>query len=104
RHRGQGASLPAYLVNSHWSDRTKVVERPLFPGYLFCRLDLGNRLPVLSAPGIIGILGFGKIPVPVPDEEIETIQTLIVSGHRVKPWPFLQSGERVVIESGPLQG
>jgi transcription termination/antitermination protein NusG len=104
RERGYEEYLPVYRVQNRWSDRMKVVERPLFPGYVFCRMNLHNRLPVLSAPGILGVLGIGKVPVPVPDREIEAIQMMLASGLRVKPWPFLQAGQRVLIERGPLEG
>jgi transcription antitermination factor NusG len=104
RQRGFEEYLPVYRVQNRWSDRTKAVERPLFPGYVFCRMNPHNRLPVLSAPGILGVLGIGKIPVPVPDQEIEAIRIMLASGLRVKPWPFLQAGQRVLIERGPLEG
>src|SRR5712692_1862900 len=71
--KGYGCFSPTYLSRKRWSDRTKVQELPLFPGYIFCRLDLCNRLPILVTPGVIGIAGAGKTPLPVKDSEIEAI-------------------------------
>ena len=104
KDRGYERFAPSYRVEAQWSDRKKEVDRVLFPGYVFCRLDPNNRLPVLSAPGVVGLVGCGKIPVPIPNEEIERIQRLVESGLLVKPWPFLELGQTVLIERGPLTG
>lgn len=104
RERGYEEFAPCYKAQRQWSDRKKTIDRFLFPGYVFARLDPENRLPVLSAPGVVGMVGFGKVPCPIPDREIEGIRTLLESGLLVQPWPFLQIGERVLIERGPLAG
>jgi len=104
--RGMGFEefLPLYESRKRWSDRTKVVQEPLFPGYLFCRFDLQNRLPILKTPGVIQVVGYNRQPIPVDEGEVESIQTLVTSGIPNQPWPFLKVGEKVRIESGPLRG
>ncbi len=104
--RGQGYEwfLPTYKCRRSWSDRIKEIELPLFPGYLFCRFDLHNRLPILKTPGVVQIVGIARIPIPIDDAEINAIQTAVRSGLPSQPWPFLQVGERVRIEYGPLCG
>ena len=102
--RGYERFAPSYKVERQWSDRKKEVDQFLFPGYVFCRLDPHDRLPVLTVPGVVGVVGFGKIPAPIPDEEIERIQRMVQSGLLVKPWPFLAVGQTVLIERGPLSG
>ena len=104
RDRGYERFAPSYKVERQWSDRKKEIDRFLFPGYVFCRLDGHDRLPVLTIPGVVGLVGFGKIPAPIPDEEIERIQRMVQSGLLVKPWPFLEVGQTVLIERGPLAG
>lgn len=97
--------LPLYRAKRRWSDRVKELELPLFPGYLFCRLDMNDAaVPVITTPGVIAITGTGKIPVPIPEEEIEAVRTVIRSGLAVMPWPGLTAGSRVLIEHGPLMG
>jgi transcription antitermination factor NusG len=96
--------LPLNKCRKHWSDRVKEVESPLFPGYLFCRCDPQNRLPILKIPGVIKIVGNNRQPIPVDEAEISAIQTLVTSGIPNQPWPFLEVGERVRIEAGPLRG
>jgi transcription antitermination factor NusG len=80
------------------------VDLPLFPGYVFCRLQPSSRLPVLTTPGVVSIIGSGKTPQPVEPEELAAIQSLVRSGMPAIPWPFLKAGERVRIEHGALVG
>jgi len=102
--RGFEKFMPSYKVERRWSDRKKEIEQLLFPGYVFCRLNPENRLPVLSAPGVVGLAGCGRIPTPIPDQEIDRIRTMVQSGLLVTPWPFLELGQTVLIEQGPLAG
>jgi transcription antitermination factor NusG len=96
--------LPLYKCRKRWSDRIKEVESPLFPGYLFCRLNPQDRLPILKTPGVIQIVGSNRVPIAVDENEILGIQRMIASGIPNQPWPFLAAGDRVRIESGPLSG
>jgi len=96
--------LPLYRARRRWSDRIKIIDLPLFSGYVFCRFDVLERLPLLIIPGVVSVVGRGKIPVPVEDEEIQALQTLVASGLSLQPWPFLGVGDRVTVEEGPLRG
>jgi transcription antitermination factor NusG len=96
--------LPCYKSRRRWSDRFKEIVLPLFPGYVFCQLDLSNRLPIVTTPGVNSIVGAGNIPTPIDEAEIRAIQAVVDSGHRSAPWPFLRIGQRVTVNSGPLCG
>jgi transcription antitermination factor NusG len=102
--KGYEGFLPLYIRRSRWSDRIKSVEFPLFSGYLFCRFDVNKRLPILVTPGVIQIVGIGKSPHPVDDCEIAALQSIVVSGLQVEPRSYLNIGQRVRIELGPLAG
>ncbi len=102
--RGYELFVPVHKCRKRWSDRIKNVETPLFPGYLFCKFDPYDRLPILQTPGVIQIAGYNRAPVPVEESEIQAIQALMVSGLPNQPWPFLGVGDRVRIEAGPLRG
>ena len=105
RGKGYEEFLPLDHSRRQWSDRVKELDLPLFPGYLFCRFDLHDRLlPILTTPGVISILGAGKVPIPVADEEIATIRAVLGSGLAAQPCPFLNAGASVYIERGPLAG
>jgi transcription antitermination factor NusG len=96
--------LPQYTLRKRWSDRIKQVDAPLFPGYLFCRFNVFDRLPILKIPGVIQILGNQRQPIPVDEQEIKAIQSLVSSGVPNEPWPYMALGDKVRIESGPLRG
>jgi transcription antitermination factor NusG len=104
RERGFEEFAPTYKTERQWSDRKKQIDLPLFPGYVFCRMNPEDRLPVLTVPGTVGLVGFGKGPSAIPDHEIESIRTMFGSGLVVAPWPFLHEGQAVLIERGPLAG
>lgn len=102
--KGYESFLPLYKCRRRWSDRIKEVELPLFPGYLFCRFNPHKRLPILLTPGVVLIVGIGRTPAPVDEEEIAAIQTVVKSGLPAQPWPFLQIGQRLRIDYGALCG
>lgn len=104
--RGYGYEwfLPSYKCRRQWSDRVKQMEVPLFPGYLFCRFNPQDRLPILKTPGMIGIVGIANTPIAVDDGEIAALRALVNSQLPRQPWPYLQVGQRVRIEHGALCG
>lgn len=104
RARGYESLLPLYSCRSRWSDRVKEIERPLFPGYVFCQFNLLNRLPILSIPGVVHVVGVGTYPAPVDETEIAAIRAAIRSGLPRQPWPFPELGCKVRVEGGPLRG
>jgi transcription antitermination factor NusG len=104
RARGYESFLPLYKSQRRWSDRFKEIELPLFPGYVFCQFNPLNRLPILSVPGIVHMVGVGRTPVAVDEMEIAALQAAVKSGLPRQPWPFVEIGDRVRIEHGPLRG
>lgn len=104
-NKGYESFLPLFLSRHRWSDRVVEVRMPVFPGYLFCRLDFGGRLmPVITTPGFVRVVGFGSWPCPVEDDEIERVEQIVRSGLDSRPWPVPQAGQRVRLEDGPLAG
>jgi transcription antitermination factor NusG len=101
--RSYEAFLPLYRVRRRWADRHQDVDLPLFPGYVFCRLDINHRLPVLMIPGVLRFVCAGKVPSSVDAKELAVVQAIVRSGMLVQPWPFLKTGQSVVIEEGPLR-
>ncbi len=96
--------LPLYQSRRRWSDRIKSLELPLFPGYVFCRLNPQHRMPLLTIPGVLHFVGIGRTPIPIEDAEIGALQTAVHSGLLTEPWPYLEVGQRVRLEEGPLAG
>ena len=97
--------LPTYKVKRQWSDRMKETTQPLFPGYIFCSIPENEESPkILTTPGVIRFISFGKGPTPIPDQEIEMIQALMESDRALEPWPYLETGQSVRVEQGPFKG
>lgn len=102
--KGFEVFLPVYQCRHRWSDRSKTMEVPLFPGYIFCRLNPEDRLPLLKIPGVVHFVGFGKTVVLIEEGEIAAIRAAIEAELPVEPWPFLDAGNRIRLETGPLAG
>lgn len=102
--KGFTAFVPTYKEPREWSDRVKLLDVPLFPGYVFWRHDGTRTLPALTTPGVRSIVSFGRVPAEIPDFEIESVRRFINSHLNVKPWPFLHLGQTVRVEKGPLAG
>ncbi len=102
--KGYQTFLPTYKTRKRWKGTVREVDSALFPGYVFCNFDAQKRLPILVTPGVISVVGQGRIPLPVDDGEMAAIQTIVSSGFRAEPWPYLELGQRIRIEQDVLQG
>jgi transcription antitermination factor NusG len=102
--RGIENYLPTRRVKRKWSDRVKIIDQPLFPGYLFGRFRLEDRIRILQAFGVKQIVGVGNALAPISDSEIDNLRTLVDAKTMLVPWPYLYAGQRVRIDRGPLAG
>ena len=98
------AFLPLYQPFKRWRNGQIGTLAPLFPGYLFVRIDIQNQLPVLQTSGVARFVGFGQRPAVVPDNEIAQLEAVVAQGLKVSPHPYLSVGDRVEITRGPLAG
>ncbi len=96
--------LPLYKSVRRWKDRQVQLELPLFPGYVFVRLPLRDRLRVLEVPSVVRLVGFNSTPTALPEEEIQALRKGLKAGICAEPHPYLWVGRRVRIISGPLAG
>jgi len=103
-HKGYEQYLPVYRSRRRWSDRIVESNLPQFPRYVFCRFDVTRRLPILTTPGVMSIVGFGQGPTAIPESEIEAIQFVIRSGLVPEPCSFLNEGQRIRVTRGSLEG
>jgi transcription antitermination factor NusG len=96
--------LPLYAVTRRWRNRTTVkLQLPLFTGYVFVRIPRTESARVLAVPNVRFIVGDGRRPLPLPDEEIDILRSGLLQ-RQVDPHPFAKVGARVRIHSGPLAG
>lgn len=103
RGKGYEEFLPLHKARRRAPSRTRIVDLPLFPGYLFCRFEETHRLPVLTTPGVFHIVTRAGQLVPVPDEEIGSLQMMLRSKLPIEEVPY-SPGDKVKIVTGPLAG
>jgi transcription antitermination factor NusG len=102
--KGQEAFLPLYRNSHRYARREKVFHLPWFPGYVFCRFNLGMCRPVVTTPGVIRVLGSGSDATPIEDSEMASLQIAVKTQTAVEACPFMQAGEKVQITEGALAG
>jgi len=103
-HKGVEQFVPTYRSRRIWADRIKTLDLPLFPGYVFCRIPLDERNVVVTTEGVVGLVSCGRVPIPVSEQEIEAIRTVVQSQAQAEPWPFLRIGQTVRICHGAMSG
>lgn len=106
QNQGVTTFLPLTTRLRQWSDRRKLVQLPLFPGYAFVRLiyDAQERLRVLRTEGVVGFVGTHGQGISIPEKQIENIQAILASEVPFRSHPFLRIGQRVRILGGSLEG
>ena len=99
--------LPEMAVRARKPEATPVVQRPMFPGYLFLKhsMEKWSYLEILKARGVVRILegGWNRL-TPIADEEMEAIERVLASGATVLSQPYFAEGDRVRVVAGPLAG
>jgi transcription antitermination factor NusG len=102
-HLGQEQFLPIQRLPSNKVGRE--VKRVLFPGYVFCRIDWNSGPKLYTIPGIIKVVGAGRTPIPIPEDEIQAVRKVVELGVPVRCVPLvIGSNSMVVVNGGPLQG
>src|SRR5258708_7724423 len=96
--------LPMYSSVRGWKARRVQWDLPLFPGYVFVRLALRDRLRVVQIPSVVRLVGFGGLPTALPDTEMEILQAGPLAGPKPGPQPLLAVGRRPPITGGPVEG
>jgi transcription antitermination factor NusG len=104
RQRDVECFLPLYETIHRWNNGRHRVQLPLFPGYIFVRMALRDKLRVLQVPGLAHLVSFSGVPAVLPRTEIESLRNALKSGVMAEPHNYLTVGSRVEIRRGPLQG
>ncbi len=102
--KGIETYVPTFAVISQWADRKKQLDRPLFPGYVFCRMGAGEWFKIQSSAGVLRIIGVGKQPIEIDPHEMEAIHLMEAAGVPRKPCPYVTVGDLVEVKSGPMSG
>jgi len=102
--RSMTCFLPLYRSVRRWKDRRKELELALFPGYVFVRMALENRVRVLQLPGVVRLVSFSGRPAILPAGEMEALKARLSCGVGVEPHPYLRAGRRVRVRQGAMEG
>jgi transcription antitermination factor NusG len=102
--RGIECFLPLYRSARRWKDRRKMVDLVLFPGYIFARLELRDKLRVLQLPGVARFVSFNGQPAALPDNELNALRNGLSREVKAEQHPYLTAGRRVRVVYGPLSG
>jgi transcription antitermination factor NusG len=99
---GVRSFLPLYQEARRWKNGVRVVvEKPLFPSYVFVNVEIAESLKVLQTPSVASLVTVGGVPAPLPNHEIESLMAG-VSQLALQPHPYLRKGDRVRVKSGPF--
>jgi transcription antitermination factor NusG len=101
---GLESFLPTVTKWSHWKDRKKRIDWPLFPGYCFARFDPKKRLPVMKTMGVVSIVSVEGEPAPIPPHEIDSVRRRVESDLAHDPCPLVTEGTMGEVTHGPLKG
>jgi len=102
--KGFEVFLPVCRTRNRWADRFKVVETPLFRGYVFARLDPSRPNSIFSTPGVLKIVGTGRHPLPVAEGEISAIRRAVDANLQLRECDFFTMGQRATVVGGTLAG
>jgi transcription antitermination factor NusG len=95
--------LPLYSAMRYWNHRRVKVDLPLFPGYVFLKMRIVDKVRILACSGIVRLISFNRTAAAVSEDEIEKLR-LSLASWRAEPYPFFTSGKKVRIRSGPFAG
>ncbi len=99
--------LPLIQKKRRWSDRIKVIEFPLFPGYIFLHMPFyQRRLDVLMHPSALRFVIREGRPAVIRDEDMESLRILVAGAVDLQAHPEenLPPGQPVIVRSGPFKG
>ena len=102
--RGLEHFLPLVPQLRYWKDRKKIVNMPIFPGYVFVNIKISEKIRVLQANGVVRFIEFNGAPSPIPDAQIEDVRQLLKYPDRVETASYFNCGDPVEITAGPFSG
>jgi len=98
--------LPKMRVKSRRKDRQKMIDVPVFPGYVFVRSALlpAEHVDILKTVGAVRLIGNSAGPVPVPDDTVESLRIMTEVPDSLFTGQRFERGDRVLVTAGPFAG
>ncbi|MBK9390517.1 MAG: UpxY family transcription antiterminator [Bacteroidetes bacterium] len=102
---GVESYLPMQKTIRQWSDRKKMVEKPLLSSYLFVKVLPKNFPVVYRITGVVKFVSFEGQPVSIPQKQIDTLRLLIDSNADIEvSSENFAKGDNVEVTAGALAG
>ncbi len=104
QRQGYRVFCPRYAKTARHARKAKIVHAPLFPNYLFLRLDIARDQwhSVNGTRGVVRLIMQGETPQPVPHGIIEALQARMRANGAIKWDPTFKIGQSVRIADGPF--
>jgi len=98
--------LPKVRVRSKRRDRKVMIDVPLFPGYVFVKSNLHphHHIDIVKTVGAVRLIGNQQLPVPVPDETVESLRIMVSQSSEIQTGSRFRKGDRVMVVNGPFTG
>ena len=104
QQKGFTCYLPLHTTYHNWSDRIKQITEPLFSCYIFVKIALEERIPVLQTNGVVQLVSFNNVPAPIPAKQIDSIRQILQDNISILKVDYLIEGQSVKVTRGPLKG
>ena len=97
--------LPLYKTLRKWSDRKKIIEKPLFSSYIFVNVNSKEQNKVLRVDGVVKYISFENKAVAIPEAQINNLKLLIGANVKIDmSSEKLEKGDNVEVVHGILSG
>ena len=104
RRKNVESFLPLRRIKRQWTDRTVIVEEPLFSSYVFVKTDLRHNSEILATKGAVRFVSAKTKPIPIEDSVITSLQNIVSQKVSLDPFPYLNVGQKVYVRSGLFKG
>jgi transcription antitermination factor NusG len=105
QEKGIESYCPLNKVHRKWSDRTKIIEEPLFKSYVFVKVTEEEKTAVRMTHGVVNFVYWLGKPALIKEKEIETIKRFLNDHHDVEVRSIdITAGKKVLVQSGILMG
>lgn len=102
--KGYDYLLPVQSVQRKCGKEMVTIDRPLFPGYIFCYFDPQKTSPLVTTPNVVRIISFGGKAMPLSQEEVFALRAIGQVRPPVEARDGLAAGRTVTLQGGPLKG
>lgn len=99
------AFLPLQKTYRKWSDRKKLIEKPLLSSYVFVKVVRKEFSKIYNTNGVVKFVSFEGQPVPIPQKQIDNLRLVVNSDAEIQvSTEKFAKGDQVEVINGSLTG